>query len=224
MRLRTLAAVAMAVALPMMLSIVIVEAAGKCFLGGHLYNKDRKISEGGVIEAECPGSIHTPPMGNWGVVSRFGKRTNANQFAGWFPDNNQWHWNSCTTHPEYDAPHPHYYNEPWTRPRVWQKTNQGEQRVGSSWLAWSTGQTCRARWDNTVYTVDDMEMLMQELDWPDDNEHTATLGYGDVRIRLRCSSDWICEGDTNWMSPRSVDPSNSKVSAKAYVLLRTAQK
>ena len=53
MRSRTLASAAMAVALPIVLSnVMVVEAAGKCFLGGHLYNKDRKISEGGVIEAE----------------------------------------------------------------------------------------------------------------------------------------------------------------------------
>lgn len=222
---RTLAAAAMAAAVVLVLSVM-VEAAGKCFLGGHLYNKDRRISEGGVIEAECPGnSPHSAPFGNWGVVSRFGPRTNKKQFAGWYPPGNgQWHWNSCTTDPEYEAPHQLYYNEPWAGPRVWQKSNQGSQRVGSSWLAWSTGQTCRVRWDNKVYTVDDMQMLMQELDWPDDDEHTATLGYGDVRIRLKCKDDWICEGDTDWMNPRSVNPSNSKVWARAYVLLKTAEK
>lgn len=41
MRLRTLAALAGVAAIPLVLSIV-VEAAGHCFLGGHLYNRSRR--------------------------------------------------------------------------------------------------------------------------------------------------------------------------------------
>lgn len=63
-----------------------------------------------------------------------------------------------------------------------------------------------------------------QLDWPDDSEHTGTLGYGNVRVRMSCSSKWKCKGRRGWLSPRSVSPSNSKVSAQVYILLSTADK
>ena len=220
---RNLTAAAMAVAVPMILSIV-VEAAGTCFVGGHLYNRDRKISKGGVIDAECYGSIHSPPFGNWGMHSIFGAREDRHQFAGWKYKGKKWQWNSCTWHPDFDAPDPEYYNQPRQGDRVWQKSALGERRADSGWLMHSPRQTCRARWDNKVYTINDFETELYELDWPDDSEHTATLGYGNVRIRMKCTSKWKCEGRRGWMSPRSVSPSNSKVSAQAYILLSTAEK
>ena len=72
--------------------------------------------------------------------------------------------------------------------------------------------------------MDDFETALYELDWPDDSEHTATLGYGNVRVRMSCSSTWECEGRRGWLYPRSVSLSNSKVSAEAYILLSTEEK
>ena len=207
-----------------LLSIVALEAAGQCYLGGHLYNRDREIAQGGVIEGECPPSWHGEPFGNWGVHSRFGPRRNGNQFAGWNQDEHpgQWHWNSCTTHEDYDPPSADHYNRPLNDPRWWQHTERGEERVNSAWFDRS-GETCRARWDGRVYTFDNLEMRVYEMDW-DGDDHVGTLKYGDVQVRLHCSGTWDCEGDSGWEWEDSVDPSNSKISAQGYVFVSTDEK
>lgn len=223
MRLRTLAALAGVAAIPLVLSIV-VEAAGHCFLGGHMYNRNRRVSTGGVIDAECPGSIHSAPFGNWGMISIFGGLENRDQFTGWKGSSPKLQWNSCTQHYKFRAPHPKYYNRPRSGPKVWQESIKGERRADSAWLSRSRNQTCRARWHNKVFTIPNLQTILHELDKPDDSEHVATLGYGRKYIRMSCSSTWICEGRTGWMDPTSVSPSNSRVFGQAYVLLKTAQK
>lgn len=216
-------ALAVGVAVPMIISVGVIEAQSRCYLGGHLYNRDREIAQGGVIRGECPPSWHGEPFGNWGVHSRFGPRRNGNQFAGWNREEHpsQWHWNSCTTHPDYDAPSADYYNRPLSDPRWWQHTERGEERVNSAWFdRGSSGQTCADRWDGKVYTFDDLEMRLYEMDW-DGDDKVATLEYGDVRVRLDCSGTWDCEGGSGWQWEDSVDPSNSKVSAQGYVFVST---
>jgi len=56
-------------------------------------------NEGVHINAECPGSIHTYPFGNWGVSSNVGERREGMQFPGWGPPwvQDGGHWNSCTS-------------------------------------------------------------------------------------------------------------------------------
>lgn len=229
MRARFAASVAAVVAAVMLLDLTgIVEAqSGRCYLGGHLYNRNRQIARDGVIEAECPGfTIHTPPFGNWGVHSLFGGKRDGDQFRGWKPHRGQRHWNSCTTHPDYRAPSRAHYNMPQVagNNRWWQE-DRPERRVNSKWLHRERrGQSCRARWDGQVFTFPNLEMHLFELDPWDTDSRTATLNYGTVRIRLRCSSTWICEGDTARMQQRSVNPASSRVSAEAYILLRTARK
>lgn len=234
MRTRFAASVAAVVAAVMLFDLTgIVEAqSGRCYLGGHLYNRNRQIARDGVIEAECPSripppvgwTIHSAPFGNWGVHSLFGGKRDERQFAGWARHGDQLQWNSCTMHSKFRAPNPDYYNRPsgvgW-----WQETVLGEERVNSKWLhRGRRGQSCRARWDGQVFVFPNLEMQLYELDpWSRDSR-TATLRYGTVRIRLRCSSTWICEGDTARMQQRSVTPASSRVSAEAYVLLRTARK
>ena len=71
---RVLAPVAAAavVSVPLLLTIGSVEAQSRCYLGGHLHNRDRQIGKGAVLDAECPGfTLHAAPFGNWGVFSRF---------------------------------------------------------------------------------------------------------------------------------------------------------
>ena len=224
MRTRFVALVAAVIAVVILLDVQgIVEAqSGRCYLGGHLYNRNREIGRGGAISAECPGSIHSAPFGNWGVNSYFGRIRNADQFAGWYPSGGHRQWNSCTTHPTFRAPNDAFYNMP---PRVgWWQKGSPEERVNSRWFdRGPNGQSCRARWDGRVYTFGNVQMHLYELDW-NGNSHTATLNYGAVHIRLRCSSTWICEGDSDWIQPGFVYPSSSRVSAQAYVVARTARK
>ena len=162
MRARFAASVAAAIAAVMLFDLTgIVEAqSGRCYLGGHLYNRNRQIARGGVIKAECPSHVplprilqHSAPFGNWGVHSVFGGKRDEDQFAGWHQDDGHHQWNSCTTHPDYRAPDPDHYNRP---PDVgwWQQTLLGEERVNSKWLhRGRRGQSCRARWDGTGVRV-----------------------------------------------------------------------
>ena len=119
MRTRFVALVAAVIAVVMLLDVQgIVEAqSGRCYLGGHLYNRNWQIGTDAVISAECPSSslpftIHSAPFGNWGVHFRFGGVRDEDQFAGWYPSGGHRQWNSCTTHLEFQAPNPMYYNKP----------------------------------------------------------------------------------------------------------------
>ena len=47
---------------------------------------------------------------------------------------------------------------------------------------------------------------------------------GNVRVRVSCSNTWECESRRSWLYPRSVSPSNSKLSAEVYILLSTEEK
>ena len=162
------ALLASSVAVPLILMLGVVEAQSQCHLGGHLYNRNRQIAQGGVIDAECPPSWHTHPFGNWGAWSRFGGVKNKTQFAGWELDNGKYEWNSCTTHEDYDAPEAEYYNRPRNDRRWWQETSIGEKRVNSAWFdRGGTGQTCRQRWDNKVYSFSNLVV-----------RHVIIFGYG----------------------------------------------
>lgn len=224
------ASVVIAVAVLLDLTAIVEAQSGSCRVGAYLYNRNRKIGPGGRINAECPGGIHSHPFGNWGVQSSFGAVINENQFKGWHQDDGHHQWNSCTTHPYYQAPNPMYYNRPIGIGR-WQEGDQTEERVNKTikWLETdSSGESCRALWDGRSYTVRNVSMRLLELDRGAPvfgrNSHVATLYYGDVQIRLQCSSTWTCEGKTDWMQQRSVDPPDSRVSAEAYIVLKTARR
>ncbi|MFQ5723195.1 MAG: hypothetical protein ACE5G6_01790 [Terriglobia bacterium] len=71
-----------------------------CVLSFHLRNSDRHVHDDFLV-SECPGDPpHSPPFGNWGVLSPGEGQTpkNRDQFQGWkdflFETDNQ--WNSCT--------------------------------------------------------------------------------------------------------------------------------
>lgn len=199
----------------------------RCRLDGELYNKNRQIGRGGIISAECPQfiPIHSVPFGNWGVRSpHFGRKRDGDQFRGWYPGGRQRHWNSCTTHPDFQAPNPMYYNMP---PNVgwWQEGEQTQEHVDSrrGFIHSADGQSCRDRWNGESFTFVDLKMKLYELDPLGPDELVATLNYGNVGIELSCSSTWTCEGESPWMQPQSVDPPSSGVSAKAYVLLKTVR-
>ena len=205
------ALLAATVAVPLVMMQEVADAANQCWLGGHLYNRNRSIAKGGVVMAECPPSWHSEPFGNWGAKSLFGGVKDTTQFAGWEWDNSQWQWNSCTRHDDYIAPHPRYYNMPRNDPRWWQETRTGSKRVNSAWLnSGRSGQTCRQRWDNRVYTFSNLQVILYELDW-DGDDKVATLKYPTMRARLNCSTDWKCEGNTGWKWQRSVSPSNTRI-------------
>lgn len=223
------AAITVAVLLNLDMTDIVEAQNGRCRLDAELYNRDRKIGRGGAISAECPlpifpiFTIHSAPFGNWGVKAPYGGVKDEDQFRGWHPDGDRRHWNSCTTHEDFQAPNPMYYNMP---PNIgkWQQGEQTKQHV-NSWrepISSPDGQSCHDRWNGVPHTIN-LQMELYELDPGFPDALVATLNYGEVRIKLSCSSTWTCEGKSPWMEPQSVDPPSSGVSAEAYVLLKTVR-
>ena len=56
-------------------------------------NRERSIT--GIVHEEC-GPGHSPPWGNWGVISDYGKKIDGYQFPGWYYSDGWLQWNSCT--------------------------------------------------------------------------------------------------------------------------------
>lgn len=56
-------------------------------------NRNRVIT--GIVHEEC-GPGHSPPWGNWGVISNHSRKVNGFQFPGWLVSDGKRQWNSCT--------------------------------------------------------------------------------------------------------------------------------
>ena len=57
--------------------------------------QNRKRTITGVVATECEWP-HSPPWGNWGVISDYGKKKDGFQFPGWKSKEGWLQWNSCT--------------------------------------------------------------------------------------------------------------------------------
>ncbi len=169
------------------------------------------------------GPYHDPPWGNWGVQSNGGLVTNGHQFSGWKPKGNQQlHWNSCTTErpnrfPQTSA----YFNDPpggWTK----QKATPDNTRLHGS-LIWGLADpfnpdaTC-ADLHPGVYTFNPY-MKLFELDWPDDDDHVATLRYPSVDLPITCSGSQCSGQHQGWLDPTSGD---QDVTAKIKIMITMA--
>jgi hypothetical protein len=102
---------------------VILSPAQTCSFSVGALNRARGVI--GSVHAECSGSIHSAPFGNWGASSPFGSKRNGHQFDGWCRnkwvcDNygncrskctDQWYeWNSCTDVAQFRPPNCSLYN------------------------------------------------------------------------------------------------------------------
>ncbi|MDH5406474.1 MAG: hypothetical protein OEZ30_08925 [Candidatus Aminicenantes bacterium] len=126
-----------------------------CVFTFEMENKDRYIYEKPYLYDECPGSGHTAPWCNWGVVSNVGDKEDDYQFMGWKWVEGWYQWNTCTApNKGYEAPTPcsgvdSYYNAKQTSEGCWeQKTLSGininKYGMGSRWIeiprfAWDDG-------------------------------------------------------------------------------------
>lgn len=70
-----------------------------CLVTVETQNRNRVIT--GVVHEEC-GPGHSPPWGNWGVISNHARKVDGVQFPGWHWYERKRQWNSCTD--EYTAP------------------------------------------------------------------------------------------------------------------------
>jgi len=103
---------------PLPLPAPVVEAASDYCMTQLTFQNDRRRVKGS-LDQECgvPGIPwfleHSPPWGNWGVNSNYGRRSNGFQWAGWnrLPGHDPWHqWSTCTRG-RFAPPNPQYYND-----------------------------------------------------------------------------------------------------------------
>ncbi len=69
-----------------------------------------------------------------------------------------------------------------------------------------------------VYGFVGLFMKIYELDWPDDDEHVATLRYPPVVFPIECSG-FHCTGASAWTSPNSGDLHVGTAQIQATVLM-----
>ena len=115
----------------------------------------------GTIAAECPGSIHSAPFGNWGVASNYGRRYDGNQFAGWKKDGNTRHWNSCTTHFRPDGTMENYNDPPENPTRQKAKPDVAHVYAATQWPMGDSSWTCQQAAGNVIRTYLEIGSLFE---------------------------------------------------------------
>lgn len=156
----------------------------------------------GTIAAECPGSIHSAPFGNWGAISNYGLKRNGNQFAGWKRNGSARHWNSCTTHFLPDGTMDNYNDPPENPTR--QKADPEIARIyaATQWAMGDPSWTCQQA-VGSVITIRGLFMQLYELDPGCCDTKVATLSYPNVNVPMRCRNAWSCSGTSGWYAPNS---------------------
>ena len=206
--------------------IPILKASQRCYLTAEFYNTSRRVT--GSLDQECgkwylPIQLeHSPPWGNWGVNSRYGRRRDAFQWAGWkrIPGTRWSQWSACTKG-RFAPPNSEYYNDRggWTQKAApdrdyWHATHRRYMRPGRS---------CDSQFGN-VYVYRDVYMKLYELDaggFPFGGDDFVTrLRFGNVSVPISCDGDWHCTGVSPWKS--SIPNSNG--SARLRIDIRTTSK
>lgn len=199
---------------------------GVCRIEYRLVNKNRQIA-GHLLSAECPGSIHSAPFGNWGVESNHDVRRNSRQFDGWKLIDNLYQWNSCTSNTT-DFPTgcggTEYYNHSNCTEQF---SNTGVPNWGiHAGVAPNTlyvectvscapeGNGCLEA-NNTEIAVADHFMKMYELDSPGTDVLTGHLVFGTQVVRSICLDPMAC--DSSISSWDAAADSSTGVSAEAAV-------
>jgi hypothetical protein len=199
-------------------------------------NRARTVS--GPVHAECPGSVHSAPFGNWGASSPFGGKRNGHQFDGWcyrryVCDNwgscrtdckDGWYeWNSCTDHPRYQPPNCSLYNS--------QSCTQQASTMGVNVLGTIYGQvasSCPSDTNGDGYCdaggckdfpgiwLASSHISLYELDPFGTDELVQTVYFPSTWIPLNCSP-WGCSAaGSQWVKPNLYDSPSwpAKVSAE----------
>ena len=195
--------------------------AQNCRVAFTLENKNRYIH--GEVYKEC-GSYHSPPWGNWGVVSNYGSRQDGNQFKGWYASGGHSQWNSCTRD-TWEAPNCDYYN-----------TSNCTKQSSSGTYAYATGVAmygasceyfdesenefrggCHDLNGSNISVVDTF-MDLWELDRLDADDFVTTLNYNDLTAAHICDSCNCYASTGSWFQSHS----NSIAKAKARIRIRYA--
>ena len=167
-----------------------------CNLSLKFQNNYRRIT-GAQINTECEWP-HSPPWGNWGVESKYGRRYDGNQYQGWYPTGGWYQWNSCPVNFN-DSEH---FND-----GRWRQKGRSDRTFTHASTRWPiygpSGETCRDIADGTVYTESNSYMELWELDKNDGDDRVSKLRFPTLSAHVQCSSDTRCFGRTSWKFPTS---------------------
>ena len=146
-----------------------------CRIDVSLENQLRRVT--GAVMTECSGIIHSAPFGNWGVESNYDSRKDTDQVQG--PEAMVVHQGPM------ELLHVAVYDGPWTNDGCGkQKADPDDIRVaGKEPYYGDRLVTCRD-YMGEVYTAEDMEMGLWELDRFSRDAHITTLEYGDIDVRI----------------------------------------
>lgn len=161
-------------------------------------NAEREVP--GPLNVECPGDWpHDPPFTNFGTAGPYHSIQDALQFAGWSPEGDgTYHWNACTSHPDYDAPNPFYYNVGW-----YSQDSQDEFAYASH--SYRVPGSCAAQLSSGVFSTGSTWFDIYDLDgigWFQIELWLTRLNCSPADIAVTCDEPTDnCWGDTGAMSP-----------------------
>jgi uncharacterized protein (TIGR03437 family) len=203
-------------------------------------NRNRRVV--GPISAECPDPLHTAPFGNWGVTSNFGPKRNGRQFDGWCHDTricdnagscrnvcrDGWYeWNSCTTHPLFQAPNCTLYNADNCTAQVSSTDVNvlGTQTVDLPAACPASNGTNFDRGgcaEVSSYSRSGNYMSMYELDPVTGDELIQSVYYPSIVVRLKCNA-WGCPvSGSDWANPIAwQSPAEPKVFAEMAIVVNS---
>ena len=181
-----------------------VEVTARCRVTVDLYTDQRRVP--GEVNVECSEphysggnpdkSKYEKGFGNWGVMSYYGATQNGFQFAGWYLEDNLLQWQSCTKKlPKPDCK-AYNYNNCTGQMAV----PDDKRRYGGYSYTLPYGVLCETI---GIETVEEIDLHIVELDWPDGDDPVASLLVGDVDIPLSCTGGWSCSGHTAWIAVSS---------------------
>jgi hypothetical protein len=191
----------------------------------------------GPVHAECPGSIHSAPFGNWGASSPWGAKRNGSQFDGWCRNrqvcDNQgkcktectdgWYeWNSCTDDAQFKPPNCTLYNSAnCTQQQSATDVNvlgtyYGQVAVSCPYDTNGDGYCdaggCK---DNQGVYLQSTYMSLYELDPVCCDDLVQTVYFPATWVPLACTP-WNCPAaGSQWVNPSYYDSPNTPAKVKA---------
>ena len=156
----------------------------------------------GAVNTECGAGIHSAPLGNWGVDSNYGNRSDRDQFRGWKWEDGprtKRQWNSCTTRVgQYQAPDSKYYtshNNYYDQQRH-KSVVHGRHRIRRNFrVCSSTPRPGCSTLNNQVFTERNY-MKLYETDRPDGDDRITRLSSFSTSVTLTNCDRQGCDGDT----------------------------
>lgn len=182
-------------------------------------NRNRVIT--GIVHEEC-GPGHSPPWGNWGVISNHSRKVDGFQFPGWYPKEGKLQWNSCTD--VYTAPR--FYPRESGRQESRIVANHGAyQRIFANTCPYTEGESesyvdqgCSEN-NTTVLTSRRNYMDLYELDGGGflfgRDDFVTKLRFPDASATLQnCTEGGCGTSTTRWVQQTSSSVPTTGVSAE----------